>query len=498
MIKYNLLNSNKVNKILILFTLFILTLWLYFSFGYIEDDAFIHLEFAKNIAENNSFSFKNINVNGDSSPLWIIFISILLKFKFSYIVAIKILSYISVIFATIGIYKLADLILKNKTCASFYCIYIVTSPFFIHWSYSGMEAVFALGILCWVLVLSNNKSVNPTIFLLAGLLPLIRFELLPVSIFMIYVAYTKFNTQKISLLVSIVLIGFPFILWGCWAYHEFGSVIPTTNSAKKLYTNFSYFEIIFRQFSLIIAGYGSVILLFSGTLLFYIYKHLRKLIIFIKSNDINSILHLANDNNVLLFTFIYPVSCLGFYIVDRITVQTRYILIFLPLLVLGLAALVKHLKGNKLITYYFVVGLIFNLLIFVNTVYPHVMNKITLVRNIEKFIVEIKYNVKPDIPISVYSIGQISLYLPNPIVDIGGIIFPEVIPFIGDRVKTDKWAWDKGARCFISAEMPPIESFELVQSYLNPVIGWHLNKKFYDQEIGKTGIFCTKQSLLEK
>ncbi|HEV7441290.1 MAG TPA: hypothetical protein VGO18_01760, partial [Steroidobacteraceae bacterium] len=41
-----------------------------FSLGYIEDDAFIHLEFARSVADGKGFAFNGRVVYGDTAPLW--------------------------------------------------------------------------------------------------------------------------------------------------------------------------------------------------------------------------------------------------------------------------------------------------------------------------------------------------------------------------------------------------------------------------------------------
>ncbi len=45
------------------------SLWVYFSWSYIEDDGFIHMEFARNLANGAGFSFDGRLIFADSSPL---------------------------------------------------------------------------------------------------------------------------------------------------------------------------------------------------------------------------------------------------------------------------------------------------------------------------------------------------------------------------------------------------------------------------------------------
>ena len=45
--------------------------WLIHGWHYWEDDAFIHLEFARSVSRGQGFSFNGHVVNGDTSPLWV-------------------------------------------------------------------------------------------------------------------------------------------------------------------------------------------------------------------------------------------------------------------------------------------------------------------------------------------------------------------------------------------------------------------------------------------
>ena len=79
--------------------------WFFFSYGYVEDDAFIHLEFARSLAEGSGFSFNGKVVNGDTAPLWVVLLAAVHSIGVGWIGAAKILGCIGVLVAASGVWR---------------------------------------------------------------------------------------------------------------------------------------------------------------------------------------------------------------------------------------------------------------------------------------------------------------------------------------------------------------------------------------------------------
>jgi hypothetical protein len=47
----------------------------------------------------------------------------------------------------------------------------------------------------------------------------------------------------------------------------------------------------------------------------------------------------------------------------------------------------------------------------------------------------VRENIPPDARLAVHDIGALGYYVPNPLVDMAGLITPEVVPFIRDEVR---------------------------------------------------------------
>ncbi len=59
-------------------------------------------------------------------------------------------------------------------------------------------------------------------------------------------------------------------------------------------------------------------------------------------------------------------------------------------------------------------------------------------------------NTPPDAIIAAHDIGAIGYFTRRPILDLAGLISPEVIPFIRDEAKLGEWMRAKGAQYFVT------------------------------------------------
>ena len=133
-------------------------------------------------------------------------------------------------------------------------------------------------------------------------------------------------------------------------------------------------------------------------------------------------------------------------------------------------------------------ALLSNIFFFYTSVQPHVKNKVDLVQNNSKFYNEIRLAIPENAPIAAFAIGQISLELQNPIIDIGGIMMPEAIPYMTTPDKMTEWAYKKGAECFVSSRKPK-DNFEKIATVNQPTLGWHLSRSSYLQN-SQTFLWC--------
>lgn len=73
--------------------------WFVHARHYWEDDAYIHLEFARSVAQGHGYEFNGHLVNGDTSSLWVILLVISHAFILDWILAGKVLTVAGLVFA---------------------------------------------------------------------------------------------------------------------------------------------------------------------------------------------------------------------------------------------------------------------------------------------------------------------------------------------------------------------------------------------------------------
>ncbi len=219
--------------------------WAYYSYGYIEDDAFIHLEFARSVASGAGFAFGGSVTNGDTAPLWVLFVALLNSFNVGSIASAKIACAAGIAVAVSGAWRLASDLPRERPAHDLLPLaavaVIVLNPYFVHWSLSGMEADAALGLSLWVVwaVFLDTLTMRRALFaaVLLALGPLLRPELLvfaaligPALLWRLWrAAGTGSRLYRLAGVGALgILMLIPLCIWCWYALHAFGSVIPNT------------------------------------------------------------------------------------------------------------------------------------------------------------------------------------------------------------------------------------------------------------------------------
>jgi len=250
----------------LLFLAIIILLFIYQTIqnNHIQDDAFISFRYVKNFIEGNGLVFNTgEHVEGYTSLLWILLLSIFGVFKIN---IVEISQYLSVIFGilTIIIIYLFSLRLNqylfNKSRENIYSanslfLYSLIPPFllsitgaFRYWAVSGMETTFYLfillsGIYLYIIELTENKNTHKSFYLFAAAL-LIRPEaLIIVSLTFLHQFFLHIKSirndpaskRKIipeGLLIPLIIISGLIIALTVFRYFYYGYPLPNTFYAK--------------------------------------------------------------------------------------------------------------------------------------------------------------------------------------------------------------------------------------------------------------------------
>ncbi len=111
--------------------------WLWFSYGYVEDDSFIHLEFARSVASGLGFAFAGTVTNGDTAPLWVLFITFIHAFHIEWVASAKIACAVGFVVAVSGACRLASDLPREQPAhgllpLAVVCVTVLT-PDFVQW-----------------------------------------------------------------------------------------------------------------------------------------------------------------------------------------------------------------------------------------------------------------------------------------------------------------------------------------------------------------------------
>ena len=228
--------------------------WFVHAWHYWEDDAYIHLEFARSFASGHGFAFNGRVVAGDSAPLWVFLLAAMHLLIPDWLLAGKLLTVLGTALAFSGTYafarRLAASILPSSAAATVFpaalVLLLAVNPYFCYWAFSGMESVAASGLACFA-VLTATRS-QPTLksfltaSLLIGLAPLLRPEMFFLSALLILPLVGQWNhlsgkpasLSKLAAFASaLFLVAAPLTLWSMYSLHAFGHILPNTNAAKR-------------------------------------------------------------------------------------------------------------------------------------------------------------------------------------------------------------------------------------------------------------------------
>lgn len=480
-------------SVLLAFTAAWVALWFIHTLGYWEDDAYIHLEFARSLSRGEGFSFNGHIVYGDTSPLWVWLLAGLHAVIPNWMAAGKTLSALAAAFALAGVFAFARRLTRelgggeSRLFAAAMLLVLVVNPYFGYWAFSGMEALAAAGLVCWGLVAVAMEPlavpVAPRRFLLgclsAGLAPLLRPEmgfftvLLGLVLFVRWVNVPLAPRAKLTLFFSgLLLVGGPAVAWAIYAARTFGSILPNTNAAKRAAPNDS----VLRHLVQIYAFGFPLVLLGLFALAFWLILVWRGVWRGKTPLSPQTVRDALPVGGWLLFLWT-AINCL-FYIADHTYVQTRYIFVTAPVLTVAILALARKLRPRL-----FLAGtggaVVFGICVSFLATWPLIRNKVQVDRDYAALAAFLR-TLPPHDAVAHYSIGEAAFLSEHPLIDLGGITRPGVIPFLWDTTDDRRlwWEHEQGARYSI-VDHPPERGSTLIWQRSIPTTGWFLNPNRY-------------------
>ena len=128
---------------------------------------------------------------------------------------------------------------------------------------------------------------------------------------------------------------------------------------------------------------------------------------------------------------VWTILTCAFYVVNRTYVQTRYVLVFTPALLILIFYVISGLKRPTLTYAAVLFAALSAAAVSLLVARPFVANKMEAIRKTSE-LVAFMQTLPADQPVAVYAIGQVAFKSRRPIIDTGGITRPSVIPLVND------------------------------------------------------------------
>ena len=400
-----------------------------FRIGFPLDDTWIHLTYARNLAEHGEWAFRlGERSAASTAPLWTVLLSIgylldLAPYSWTYFLGWVVLTLLGIQAEN----KARKLIESYKPRIPWVGLFFVLA-WHLTWSaVSGMETLlhgFIIFVILGELISGSRRYL--TLGLLAGLSIWIRpdgLTLLGPILFAAFFNENSWSARGQAILKALVGFGALFFLYLLFNLLLSGNPMPNTFYAKQAeYKDFwlskSLGERLIDYLLPIIAS--PFIVLVPGAIL-WVSKNLRE------------------RNWGAISGVIWFIGYIGIYFLRLPAYQHgRYIIPAFPILylggMLGMVEFVNSAKANKRIVFLWsvltgILCLIFGFIAARQNAYDVYWIESEMVTT-AKWVEE---NIPPDAILAVHDIGVLGYYVQNPILDLAGLITPDVVPFIRDE-----------------------------------------------------------------
>jgi hypothetical protein len=470
--------------------------WFVHAWPYWEDDAYIHLEFARSVAAHQGFAFNGRVVSGDTAPLWVLLLVAMHALIPDWLVAGKVLTALGVLLGLIGIYaftrRLARALPNAPLVPAALVLLIVANPYFCYWAFSGMEPIAAAGVACFAVLAATSEIHSIRTFLagclLAGIAPLLRPEMVFLTAILVLLLLVRWfrlpgrgAARLATFAAGLLLLAAPLTAWSLYSLHAFGHFIPNTNAAKRAAPADS---VVRHLLSIYALGFPLIV---CGLLAGILYLLLRPAAVrrSIQSAIASAVNRTAAPQTSLPLAgwifILWSLITTIFYIADHSYVQTRYILVTAPGLtvVIVLLALAASRRTGGIV---YAAALLGSLALSLVTVRPFLRNKGTNCQATQEIALFIRDHTPSSAPVAAYAIGQIAFVSQHPIVDTGGITRPGAIPYLNAPPEAMlRWARSEGAQYAITDKPGP--GAVLVFTADERFIGWTVHIDRYSKPI---------------
>jgi arabinofuranosyltransferase len=287
---------------------------------YSADDTFIYMQYARNIANGNGFSFNPGEPSyGVTSPLWVLIISLAYLIGLDGFWFAKIADLIFAACSAFCFYKLSSFLFRKDEFLTFLATSIfLLNIWFIRWSFTGMETNLAICCVLLVFYFYYKDSYNMVFFLL-GVLYLVRpegFVLFLVVLFTLLFEKHKFLKLEYQTFIGYIVI-FLIVISPFLAYFKitFGTIVPNTTIGKATF-DFSFATVVAQLTGIARDLAASSVFEIILSIIFIIYSIRKK--------------------TVWIYTalWLWPPALILLYVITDSDIISRYLMIIIPVFTL--------------------------------------------------------------------------------------------------------------------------------------------------------------------
>jgi hypothetical protein len=399
--------------------------------GFPLDDSWIHLTYARNLAEHGEWAFQlGQRSAGSTAPLWTILLAIGFLFDLAPYVWTYLLGWIVLTLLAVCAEKIArNLIASYKSRLPWAGLFFVFA-WHLTWSaVSGMETLLHAFIILVVLgALISNTRRYLALGVLAGLSIWVRPDGLTLLGPILFVALlSEGSWRSRTEAVSRTLLGFgslffPYLLFNL-AFS--GNPMPNTFYAKQAEYHAYWLSkpLLERADDYLSPILASPFVVLIPAAVWWLVRSIR------------------TRNWGVLASLIWFLAYFAIYFLRLPAYQHgRYIIPAFPILylwgVLGFLELTSASRLNKrLVTLWQIMVLVLVLAFQFMGARQNAYDVFLIESQMVRTAKWVQQNLSPDAKLAVHDIGALGFFAPNPLVDMAGLTSPEVIPFIRDEAR---------------------------------------------------------------
>lgn len=402
-----------------------------FRVGFPLDDAWIHLTYARNFAEHSEWAFRlGQRSAGSTSPLWTFLLSIgfflkLAPYAWTYFVGWLVLTFFGIQAENAA----RKFIATYKPSIPWVGLFFVLEWHFTWSAVSGMETLLHGLILLLVLAaLMDGSRHYLSLGLLTGLSVWIRpdgLTLLGPLLFTAFFNEPTWNARGKAIVKILIGFGIFFFTYLLFNLALSGTPLPNTFYAKQAeYSSFWQARTLLQRlgnyFSVIVAS--PFLALIPG-----VFVWVKKII--------------DRRNWGAVAGVIWFLGYVGIYFMRLPAYQHgRYIIPALSILyfwgALGTVEWIAAIRANQRLVFLWQ-SIIVTLCLAFGVLGAH-QNALDVYWVESEMVATanwVKQNLPPDAVLAVHDIGALGYYVSNPMIDMAGLINPEVVPFIRDETQ---------------------------------------------------------------